>query len=819
MHVVESGKSQLLVFVCGDALIEPFWPEGLGINRGFLSALDAAYVVQTYFSEGEVSPDLIDEMVALRDMLFKIQSDLSGNTKKRVLKDEYRKYTLMPESRYKQYTRPAIQKNKAKSGWVQHPQAKPRVRVSQPTVTAPERRQTLSSPGLSSEGGQAANEAADKVAMQEMVQIETTRTKDKLASDWLLAENEAVEHQKKMERDITTRDRAQKKASNEQTSELEQRMAGLRARRQKTGEIEKDKIGIIADEGARAKAEGAAAKAAAAEEARLDKAEREEREALQKKIANEKAKNKKAQKAERAAADALRKKERAAKEKQIADAEQKVMAAARKTRARIEAGTMTMSAFKMLPPSLANDALYEVTPVSPMSRGSKKAEEVRATVASDVGIFLMSWTEGQINELIKWIEYFACLHVKYHEKTGLLELTGTCDRLREQRQKCDVFCEELQQAWRDVLEPESITGPLKKKRYPGLKNAPFPKHCVIFGADAADHEEIPVGFMIANPADAYPIMVLDMVDIFSFDTGHGDGVARIDQTFNLFWVVTHELLGHSYFGLDHDAPKSGLGQVRYDQESYSLANYDYKNDATIQLMNAWRCSLGLPVRLQHPAFQRKGRSSVTREYIFIDYAPESEAFVGRPLDPQLPSRFKRIQLAKKMRANLGRVLELPANLRDTLEYPIVTYEDDDSNKYSVRIRQFVDGLKGKPPTYEQMADLLASIDRTTTSLRALRHANRIGITPEQKAEVMATADQELKVFIAEWGKHDDEDLLGDIESFSRRQKQVEEQVKKGRRFSAAEATGVAIGDGHCCGRSSLVEGGHNGSRGLRRHAP
>ena len=795
MHVVESGKSQLLVFVCGDALIEPFWPEGLGINRGFLSALDAAYVVQTYFSEGEVSPDLIDEMVALRDTLFKIQSDLSGNTKKRVLKEDHRKYTLMPESRYKQYARPKIQKNKAKSGWAQRP-AKPRVRVPQQTVTAPERRKTLVNPvdrlhslldgtadddvvtrnntTNTEDGGVVThdrNEAAekDKAVMREMVLIETKRTKDHLAREWLLAEKEAVEQEKQLERDLKHRDRAQKKASNEQ-------------------------------------------------KAGLDKIDRVKREAVLKKIAEDKARNKQAQKAERAAADAMRKKERGAKERQITDAQDKAMAAARKTRERVESGAMTVSAFKMLPPSLANDALYEVTPVPPISRGGKKAEEVRATVASDVGIFLMSWTDGQINELIKWIEYFACLHVKYHEKSGLLELTGTCDRLREQRQKCDVFCEQLQQAWRDVLEPENITGPLKKKRYPGLNRGAFPKHCVIFGADAADHEEIPVGFMIANPADAYPIMVLDMVDIFSFDTGHGDGVARIDQTFNLFWVVTHELLGHSYFGLDHDAPKNLPGQVRYDQESYSLANYDYKNDATIQLMNSWRCSLGLPVRLQHPAFQRHGRSSVTREYIFIDYAPESEAFVGRPLDPQLPSRFKRIQIAKKMRANLGRVLELPDNLRDTLEYPIVTYEDDDSNKYNVRISQFVAGLKGKPPTYEQMTALLASIDRTTTSLRALRHANRIGITPEQKAEVMEAADQELKEFIAEWAKHDTEKLVGDIESFSRRQEQVEERVKKSRRFSAAEATGASIGRGRASGRASLVDCGHN-ARGLHIHAP
>merc|ERR1719189_1709422 len=35
------------IFACaaGDALLEPFWPEGLGIVRGFMSALDAASAV------------------------------------------------------------------------------------------------------------------------------------------------------------------------------------------------------------------------------------------------------------------------------------------------------------------------------------------------------------------------------------------------------------------------------------------------------------------------------------------------------------------------------------------------------------------------------------------------------------------------------------------------------------------------------------------------------------------------------------------------------------------------------------------------------
>jgi hypothetical protein len=38
------GGRTLLVSLVGDSLMEPFWPEGLGISRGFLSALDAAWL-------------------------------------------------------------------------------------------------------------------------------------------------------------------------------------------------------------------------------------------------------------------------------------------------------------------------------------------------------------------------------------------------------------------------------------------------------------------------------------------------------------------------------------------------------------------------------------------------------------------------------------------------------------------------------------------------------------------------------------------------------------------------------------------------------
>ena len=40
------------VFPIGDALLEPFWPQGLGSNRGFHSALDAAWAAHVLRREG-----------------------------------------------------------------------------------------------------------------------------------------------------------------------------------------------------------------------------------------------------------------------------------------------------------------------------------------------------------------------------------------------------------------------------------------------------------------------------------------------------------------------------------------------------------------------------------------------------------------------------------------------------------------------------------------------------------------------------------------------------------------------------------------------
>jgi len=49
----------VLVALVGDALIEPFWPEGLGVNRGFMSALDAAWGARLHAAPGRDAAALL----------------------------------------------------------------------------------------------------------------------------------------------------------------------------------------------------------------------------------------------------------------------------------------------------------------------------------------------------------------------------------------------------------------------------------------------------------------------------------------------------------------------------------------------------------------------------------------------------------------------------------------------------------------------------------------------------------------------------------------------------------------------------------------
>jgi hypothetical protein len=84
------------VFVCavGDALLEPFWPEGLGIMRGFLSALDAAQAAVTATEAGTESA--ISQTAATYNVL----KSVAAQTASQCLQKDCKQYRLSPASRY-----------------------------------------------------------------------------------------------------------------------------------------------------------------------------------------------------------------------------------------------------------------------------------------------------------------------------------------------------------------------------------------------------------------------------------------------------------------------------------------------------------------------------------------------------------------------------------------------------------------------------------------------------------------------------------------------------------------------------------------------
>lgn len=94
------NQEQGLALLVGDALQEPFWPEGLGINRGFLSALDAAWTV-AHFRKVNT-----EDLLEARDSLFNAQKQLNGFNHDEVLQEseDVDKHLVAfeeaPESRY-----------------------------------------------------------------------------------------------------------------------------------------------------------------------------------------------------------------------------------------------------------------------------------------------------------------------------------------------------------------------------------------------------------------------------------------------------------------------------------------------------------------------------------------------------------------------------------------------------------------------------------------------------------------------------------------------------------------------------------------------
>jgi hypothetical protein len=111
-------NTQVLVTRVGDALQEPFWPEGLGINRGFLHVMDCADLVQGYAAMLHEHGRLIGgdnatereeaatSLISRREELFTLVKRVSGTNRLTELKptlDQRSKpiaYAIDPATRY-----------------------------------------------------------------------------------------------------------------------------------------------------------------------------------------------------------------------------------------------------------------------------------------------------------------------------------------------------------------------------------------------------------------------------------------------------------------------------------------------------------------------------------------------------------------------------------------------------------------------------------------------------------------------------------------------------------------------------------------------
>ncbi|XP_059970882.1 F-actin-monooxygenase MICAL1 isoform X5 [Mesoplodon densirostris] len=90
-RVQEKHGARLLLGLVGDCLVEPFWPLGTGVARGFLAAFDAAWMVKRW-AEGAGPLEVLAE----RESLYQLLSQTSPENMHR----NVAQYGLDPASRY-----------------------------------------------------------------------------------------------------------------------------------------------------------------------------------------------------------------------------------------------------------------------------------------------------------------------------------------------------------------------------------------------------------------------------------------------------------------------------------------------------------------------------------------------------------------------------------------------------------------------------------------------------------------------------------------------------------------------------------------------
>ncbi|XP_067449321.1 F-actin-monooxygenase mical1 [Thunnus thynnus] len=100
--VRERKGKKLLMALVGDCLVEPFWPLGTGIARGFLAAFDTAWMVRSW---GMGVPHL--KVLAERESIYQLLSQTTPeNTSK-----NYAAYSIDPKTRYTRINLSSIQTN------------------------------------------------------------------------------------------------------------------------------------------------------------------------------------------------------------------------------------------------------------------------------------------------------------------------------------------------------------------------------------------------------------------------------------------------------------------------------------------------------------------------------------------------------------------------------------------------------------------------------------------------------------------------------------------------------------------------------------
>ncbi|KAK7884548.1 hypothetical protein WMY93_027671 [Mugilogobius chulae] len=96
----ERRGKRLLVALVGDCLLEPFWPLGTGIARGFLAAFDVAWMVRSW---GLGAPHL--KILAERESVYQLLSQ----TKPENTSKNYASYSIDPKTRYQRVNYSSVQ--------------------------------------------------------------------------------------------------------------------------------------------------------------------------------------------------------------------------------------------------------------------------------------------------------------------------------------------------------------------------------------------------------------------------------------------------------------------------------------------------------------------------------------------------------------------------------------------------------------------------------------------------------------------------------------------------------------------------------------